>query len=1110
MSVGPRFTADELRLRLGLSYHFSPEQVEVMTSSADAPLLVVAGAGSGKTELMALRVIWLIVNQYVRPEQVLGLTFTRKAAGELSHRIRLYLGRAKRLLGHDASLAGEPTVSTYHSFAARIVREHGMRSGDEPTVRLLTEASCWQLVDAIVRQHDSPAMRAFPLGQASATGAVLALAGELAEHLRDPDDIEAFTTRLSAQIEAMPGRVLKPVQDLLDRQRGRLALLPLLRAYAARKHDLEAMDFGDQLRRAAVVARDHPEVAVAERDRFRVVLLDEYQDTSQAQVVLLRSLFGDGHPVTAVGDPCQSIYGWRGASSGTLERFPDDFPVQDGQPARTASLSISFRNAPEILDVANELSEPLRRDRLPVKPLRAASSYTPRSTGAPVTCAFASTYVDEAEWIADRIEGAWQAWNVRHAVSPTTAVLVRARKQIAPIEKALRARGLPVEVVGLGGLLDNPEVRDVVATMHVLNDPTAGASLLRLLTGARWRIGPRDVVALYRRARHIAVDRRRAANGAGTAPAADPGTPSTTTLASTVDSELELSGERLDDATLAEALDDLGAPAAYSPEGYRRFVLFRDELRGLRQRLTQSLPDLVADVISTLGLDVEVAVRAGSAVAAGSAAVSAGLACAHLDAIADVAARFTAQTEGATLSAFLSYLAAAEEEERGLPPGEVEVVPGAVQILTVHAAKGLEWDVVSVAGLCEDAFPARAKSSDHWLAGIGVLPFPLRGDQIGLPALAADAATDMRSMRDAIADFDEAWQHHQEREERRLAYVAVTRPRHLLLCSGFRWGERLTKPRQPSIFLAEVVSACQHGGGTVDLWAADLAEDETNPTLDEEVFEIWPLDPLGPRRAAITEAAELVRAARPTSTPALTPSAESTVDDDLVVRQWDVEIELLLAERDRERSRRTVDVVLPEQLTVSQLVALRRDPQRLARRLRRPLPEAPDVQARRGTAFHLWLEQRFGGGELFDLDELPGSGDEEAAADTEFDDLRTAFLDSEWAHRVPARVEVPFATVVGGVVIRGRMDAVFTQLDDPGRFDVIDWKTGARPTGADARAAAVQLAAYRLAWAELAGVPVDEVSAGFHYVREQATVRPADLLDAAALVRLVTGLPEIS
>ncbi|MCI0690186.1 MAG: UvrD-helicase domain-containing protein, partial [Sporichthyaceae bacterium] len=118
--MGPRFAPEELRVRLGIGYEFSPEQLAVISAPPDEPLLVVAGAGSGKTELMALRVIWLVANAHVRADQVLGLTFTRKAAGELAHRIRLYLGRAKRLLGHDGQLAGEPTVATYHSFAARV------------------------------------------------------------------------------------------------------------------------------------------------------------------------------------------------------------------------------------------------------------------------------------------------------------------------------------------------------------------------------------------------------------------------------------------------------------------------------------------------------------------------------------------------------------------------------------------------------------------------------------------------------------------------------------------------------------------------------------------------------------------------------------------------------------------------------------------------------------------------------------------------------------------------------------------------------------------------------------------------------------------------------
>jgi DNA helicase-2/ATP-dependent DNA helicase PcrA len=552
-----------------------------------------------------------------------------------------------------------------------------------------------------------------------------------------------------------------------------------------------------------------------------------------------------------------------------------------------------------------------------------------------------------------------------------------------------------------------------------------------------------------------------------------------------VEEEPDLGGERLDDAVLAEALDDLGPPGGFSSEGYRRLGLFRDELRALRQRLDQSLPDLVADIAATIGLDVEVAVRSGAA----------GLARAHLDAIGDVAARFAEETEGGTLSAFLAFLAAAEEEERGLTPGDVEVVDGAVQILTVHAAKGLEWDVVAVGGLCADAFPAKPKASDHWLKGMGVLPFPLRGDAAGLPRLQLESASDARGVCDVVETFDDAWKAHQEREERRLAYVAVTRPRHLLLCSGFRWGDGLTKPREASVFLREVADVCGEGAGSVEVWAADLVGGETNPTLAEEVTAVWPLDPLAERRLAVGAGADLVRRAR---------NRPATVTSDAAA-EWSLEVDLLLAERDRQQVTGTIEVHLPAHLSVSQLVALQRDPQRLARRLRRPLPEAPDVFARRGTAFHLWLERRFGGGELLDIEDLPGSGDADAASDNELEELQKAFLDSDWADRTPARVEVPFATVVAGVVVRGRMDAVFAVAGPPGHYDVIDWKTGKRPTGADATAAAVQLAAYRIAWAELAGVPVEQVGAGFHYVRDRVTVRPADLLDLAALTALVAG-----
>lgn len=1070
--AGPRYTPYELAELLRLPQP-TREQAAVV-AAPPAPLLVVAGAGSGKTETMAARVVWLVANGYVQPEQVLGLTFTRKAAGELAHRVRMRLNQLQRHLGADELVTGDPTVATYHAFAARVLTEHGVRAGFEPTARLLTEAARWQVVDALVRTYDGD-MSGVRFAPATVTDAVLALSGELAEHLVTPDEVARWTGRFAAEVRALPGRVYAKTQQALDRAQVRLQLLPLVRRYEQRKRDAEAIDFGDQLARAALVARDHPEVGGLERERFQVVLLDEYQDTSHAQVVLLRSLFGDGHPVTAVGDPCQSIYGWRGASAGTLDRFPGQFPDREGDPALVRELTTSWRNRPEILTVANALAVPLREAGARVATLSAAPRPAAPVAGRTVMCALLETYLDEAEWIADRVAVAWRS----APRPPTTGVLIRRRDQIPAIEAALRARGLPVEVVGLGGLLDTPEVRDVVCTLRVLADPTDGAALVRLLTGARWRIGPRDLVALHRRARHLAAARRDGD-----------------------ELEPEIVPDELDEATLAEALDDLGPEGAYSATGHARLRAFAGELTGLRRRLDQPLPDLVLEVERVTGLDVEVGVRAATIVA------DAGLARAHLDAFGEVAARFSAEAPGATLPAFLSYLAAAEEEERGLTPGEVDVVEGAVQILTAHAAKGLEWDVVAVAGLTHQVWPSPAKNSDHYLQGLGVLPFPLRGDADGLPELSPAGLADQRAVEEARQAFEAQWQAHDEREERRLAYVAVTRARRLLLCSGYWWGEGVKRARGPSAFLAEVAEQCRAGAGVVDEWVSPPTDGEENPTDAVLARASWPADPLGDRRGDLEHAAALVHAALAERDRAGVPDSAVPASLSDEEERWAEEVTLLLAERDRSAGRAEAMVPLPEHLTASQLVTLRRDPQALARSLRRPMPARPDPYARRGTAFHAWLEQRFGTDRLLDVDELPGAADETAAPDEALARLQERFLASEWADRVPVQVEVPFATEFGGVVVRGRIDAVFR--DGDGGYDVVDWKTGRRPSGPAADAAAVQLAIYRLAWAALAGVPVARVRAGFHYVADGVTVRPADLLGADALTALVTGLPELA
>ena len=1064
------------------------EQVAVIQAPL-APCVVIAGAGSGKTETMAARVVWLIANRMVAPDQVLGLTFTRKAAAELAGRVRHRLAQWRVIVERTARddtgylaalLAGEPTVLTYSAYAGRLVGEHALRLGQEPSPRLLSQAMRWQLADSVVRRYGGE----LPVdigALASVTQYVLGLADQLADHLVTPDDVVDFASTALADWDGLPwgsarSATPKATAGYVKTQRDRLALVPLVRAFESAKRERGGVDYGDQMALAAALA-ELPDVAVAERSRYAAVLLDEYQDTGHAQVTLLSGLFGRGHPVTAVGDPHQSIYGWRGAAAGNMGRFASTFSHADGSPAMEFPLATSWRNDERILAAANVIARGVTATQRAGVRLRARSDAHPGRILATLT----PTVEDEAVWLARRLADEWRA---RPAGGRTAAVLVRRRAQIPLLREALLDAGLPVEVVGLGGLLMTPEVADVVATLRVLADHRSGPALARLLTGARWRIGASDLVALSRRARRLVRGRVAEAAPAQTATAGE---------FSAIAAEDFSASDTVDQASLVEALDDLGLATGYSPDGYRRLATLSAELRRLRQRLGGPLPELVAEVEHVTGVGVEVAARADRA----------RVGRAHLDRFLDEAARFAADADEASLGAFLAFVDAAEIEENGLEAGEAVVAPERIQVLTVHGAKGLEWDLVAVPGLVEKVFPAEPKAVD-WTRTRQLLPAPLRGDRADLPHLEVTAA-DRVELADHLDQHATLVRERHRTEERRLAYVAVTRARSMLLASGYAW-DNAKEPRQPSAFLVEIRDLAE-----VDEWFVP-PDGAVNPRLSAAREAIWPVDPLGDRRPDVEAGAELVRAALRKGAETVKAGARrSDVLPGLVAdRQdraagWRRDVDLLLAEYAAMSATATIDVGLPAQLSVSQLVALRRDPDELARRLRRPLPAKPAPLARRGTAFHTWLERRWSAQTLLDVDELPGAADE-SADDADFAELRRAFEASPWAERTPYEVEVPFDMTIGPVLVRGRMDAVFGDAD--GGWTVVDWKTGTRPGGADADAAAVQLAAYRLAWARLQGIGdarVGEVRAAFHYVRSGETIAPADLLDAAGMRELISG-----
>jgi DNA helicase II / ATP-dependent DNA helicase PcrA len=1122
-----RYSPAQLARMLG-AQEPTAEQAAVIAAPL-APMAVIAGAGSGKSETMAARLVWLVANQFIRPERVLGLTFTRKAAAELAERVRTRLAALRRaglILPGAAQpededlLAGDPVISTYHAYASRLVGDHALREGLEPTLRLITPAVSWQLAARVVAAYDGPT-DALEWTPATVTAAVLALAGEMAEHLRGPEDVLAIGGWLESCVASLTGRVPKAVTDVLKYHRTREQLLPLVAGYAAAKAARDVIDYGDQMATAARIASRHPIVGSGERARYQVVLLDEYQDTSHAQLVLLRSLFGGGHPVTAVGDPCQSIYGWRGATAGNLRRFTRDFPDTDGAPAPVRVLSTSFRNTGNVLAAAGAIQAELRAAAPDVPLLVAPPGRVDRGS---VRCALLESVHGEAAWVADEItqllelapglapDGMhWPDGSDARVRPSDIAVLCRKRTQFAALRAALEARGIPVEVVGLGGLLTVPEVTDIVATLQVMHDPTASGALARLLTSPRWRIGPADLVALGRRARSLA---RQAGDGSRDhAPASNAG-------AETEPRDLiagAITDLTKDTGSLVEALDDLGAPAAYSFAGYARMTALAAEVRILRGHVARPLAELVMEVERMLGLDIEVASRPGTNPAAARA---------DLDAFADAAAAFAGDAQEPTLGAFLAYLEAAESEEFGLEAGQVGETDS-VKLATVHAAKGLQWAAVFVPGLAGGAqrhvFPAKPRVTTRWTENARLLPFSLRGDAADLPRLPSLSPAELTAFGAACTVRDVA-------EERRLGYVAATRAAFMLGCSGYWWSDGVSR-LGPSQFLTEVAAACADGAGEVVHWQAEPEPGALNPALADPPTALWPAAATADARyAAIRAAGALVDAAarrlrdgdpsdairpgtdadpgRANADPGRADSADADPHHELIAA-WTRDTDLLLAERARRQaSSHEVLVSLPRQLPVSALVTIARDPAELAQQVRRPMPRRPVPQAARGTTFHLWLEQRFGQAQLIDAADLPGAADDLAAqaGDPDLAELKTRFEAGEWARRWPAEVEVPFETLIGDRLIRGRIDAVFADAAD-GRFDVVDWKTGRQPaSAAEKRAVAVQLGAYRLAWAALAGVLVDDVRAAFYYVRDDVTIRPADLLDEDGLAALIEGV----
>ena len=1112
-----------------LGLPFSDEQLAAIVAPLE-PGVIVAGAGSGKTTVMAARVVWLVGTGAARPEQVLGLTFTRKAAAELSGRVRAALVQAGVVDDRAVDESGEQLIMTYDAFAARLVSEHGLRLGFEADPSMVSGATRYRLAARVVRAAAGPFEFLSRLRPATVTERVLKLDADLQQHLVGVQDLDGHARDLLRGWASAPlnnrGNVYVDVARATAAVQERLELASLVRDYQALKTRLGVVEFADQMATAARLAVEVPAVSEALRASFGVVLLDEYQDTSAAQAAMLSGLFsgftpasGLGHPVTAVGDPFQAIYGWRGAAASNITSFDHTFRRVDGRPARRFALTVNRRSAQSILDVANVLSRPLRHAQGD-QPEQEGQGLLQAPAGTRTGQVSAATFVswpEEVSWIADAIVAARSAGTVGHWAD--VAVLTRRNADIAPLYAELSAREVPVEIVGLGGLLGLPEMMDVTAVLRLVDDVTANPDLIRLLTGPRWRIGPRDLALLGRRAHDLArqprpdgsdpaaVDAVLGGQGVGGEGLAREGVGGRLAGREEVLSALAEAVADVDPTEVVSLLDALEDPGElpYSAAARRRFERVAAELAYLRRHADEPLLDLVRRVVVTLGLDVELVATPEFARTSRRD---------QLGAFTDAVAAYVDVDGDASLSGLLAYLQAEIDQGAGLE----QAVPSdreAVKLLTVHKAKGLEWEMVFLPGLVQGVFPSD-RVSDNWVANAAVLPADLRGDRASIPQL---SDTD----RSAIAAYKAQLRTAQELAEDRLAYVAATRAKGHLCGTGHSWRPDLVRPRTPSDYLRAIVAEAEEQDRLLVQAPVPVAG-APNPLVTQAEPTPWPApldaDALARREvaaAAVRRArrrfAETGRYADPAAPPLF-------LDTEEVVAGWDADLERLLAELAQSRSgERSVE--LPDSLSASALLRLRADRDAYAAALARPMPVPPSRAARFGTRFHAFVEQWFGarlphGGlaqqPLIDPDDLPDRADPGGAEETELRELCDAFVAGRFGTTLPCAVETPFSLTLAGRTVRGRIDAVYAvDAAGPGtgpspvevaagvRYLVVDWKTSRREP-----ADPLQLAIYRVAWAEVTGVAIEQVDAVFGYVRTDTVVRPAALPERAELERLLT------
>jgi DNA helicase-2/ATP-dependent DNA helicase PcrA len=955
------------------------EQVEVISAPL-GPIRVAAGAGTGKTTTIALRVVSLVADRGLEPERILGITFTNKAAAELSDRIRV-------LLTPHVEPGREVEVHTYHGFAAQLLREFGALVGVERSSKVITPTFSRQLLRSVLHR--------VPLASIN---------------ISDPNNIEHMR-RLASQLGdhlLLPQDVAIPEVPADEPWLFRADLLAGLGHYQAEKARLGVTDYADLIVLAHRLVIQHPEVATELRQRYQAVMLDEYQDTNPAQRELLRALFGTGFPVMAVGDIDQTIYEWRGASPFNFEQFPSHFGHLDGTDASTVNLTANRRSLPNIVEVANAIRAKTGSGQPPLAALA-------DRIGGEVVVAWHDNAVVEAEWIARNLAELAPSHRWKDM-----AILFRKNKDMILVHDALRAADIPVEVANLGGLLGVPEVADLHAWLRVLQTPEDAPALYRIVMGSRFRLGIGDLAHLARWVtRQERSDRVLALENPGVPPdRTEHDQPPARTMLEAVDH-----------------LDEIPDIRKGARDGLERFA--SEYRRLLEAAQGVSLVELCRRILDLTGAWTDLAALSDTE------QLTARL---NLYRFLDLAEDWSPLEGRPSLAAFNEYLALMSEDQNEELDTARLSGEDAVTLLTVHRAKGLEWDIVFVPACYDKNFPTQSQGFDNPYGPTKTagkyLPYEFRLDRQWLPPLYP--GIDKRAADDLLREVH-------VRQEWRIAYVAATRAKQRLFVSGAWWyghPEPRAKASRPSelwnVVAGQPCTRVESEPGGEPLPPLLLRFEPDAPAPD-------PLFPAGWDAALREELATPGWALHEAEARGL---GEGFAAHTAAVQQMLFDLPAI--------SPATNDSLVST--SVTGLVTYAHCPQRFFWSEVERLPRRPNPAARAGTRVHRQIElhQRGEiplddfGPELYDGDGYAVAVEEPLAATVA--GPFQMFAKSRFARARARMIETPFEMILSGVRLRGRIDAVFEP--EPGHWEIVDFKSG-RPRNEPS--GHVQLEAYALA-----------------------------------------------